>query len=130
MHTDILEALKELERKATPGRWHFIRDDKNPPDFEVWDTEKPYGPNYHTAKKILMADELLSDTAPSMSDAEFITAMRNGLPLLVEVCDAACDYTQHLESSGFQGDTLQQDIDSLNEKYLRMIRACEELRKQ
>jgi hypothetical protein len=99
MNADPIVALRELEQQATPGPWQA--DASEPADVVVWTADDPrWIANIGNGQRqtAILAPDVVDPSTESLlrnvfeadtADAALIAAMRNALPALLDVAEAA-----------------------------------------
>ena len=80
-----LKRLRELEAAATPGPWDIRTPNSDSYGDATYKVFPPDGDDW----SYFMCDEGYYNTAPRKPDAEFMVAIRNALPKLLAVVEAA-----------------------------------------
>lgn len=118
---NLIERLKELDAKATPGPWQWVQGN------EVGDWHAIVGPR-HDKNWIKASDDFIltdgsacgeysADIDVDGPDAHLIAEMRNALPKLLAVVEASKNHVDGLIKGDLDGskDALAAIIDSLEE---------------
>lgn len=77
----ILEHLKKLEAKATPGKWKFVPNSENSFEWRIENEEGDW---------LICEDEIAGvNWDEEKANARLCVAMKNTLPLLIELAETA-----------------------------------------
>lgn len=99
---NLIEHLKELSTKATPGPWELYNDRDAEYDGSTYKVRGPDREPEHSDRIEVMNDCTYYNCAPGRNDAELLVALRNALPKLLHrlgaleaVVEAAKQYRGH-----------------------------------
>lgn len=96
----ILERLKELEAKVTPGPWEIDKEDVGDEEFIYIPTGITGGNGKRVVGSVggLCSEDCDLGEGELEANAELITLLRNNLPVLLEVVEALEMVVDQLES--------------------------------
>lgn len=104
----ILERLKELHAKATPGPWHITEDLFN---------ERPEVRDSGGRRIAVVTTDFPLSAKTVTANAELITLLRSNLPALLEVVEGSKDYLTTLKAlTPIADEQIAQAVEILNEK--------------